>query len=770
MAKLRWRVVVAALTMAAASLPAGAAPAASAPAAREVTPAALTDAMVSQAIQRGLKYLYAARKEGSTWETQYDRRHAGGVQALVLLTALTAGENPQQPVLAAAVKELAGQDPQTTYVRAMRIMVYARLPADRFGDALKDDVAALAKLQMPNGGWGYGTDHPTTKLRQDWTDASNSQMAILAMADAAAAGAAVKPELWIRVRDYWEKSQNPDGGWGYEPPGTKVIRLRGTSHGSMTAAGLASYLLIAAQLAAGGDDKKAASPAVALKAIDWLGKTFSVARMPGWVWSPNEEWVYFYLWKLSRAAGLCGLRTFGTADWYPQMAALLLTRQRADGGWSEPALYGTPEEKSDVVRTCFALLALLRGSAPLAVARLGGSTLDNANFLDASNFAAWLSASRKQLFSWQHANPTGPASTWSEAPVLYIAASAETDFDSLPGAALSDFLLGGGSVLVSAAGKDSAQKAAAYFTALLKKYDAEAAPLPASHPIWSVYYTIEDKPAGVIGIGDAARTRVFIVPEGLAEAFHHGASKKSAGLFELAGNLVFYTTDLAMPGRLAARKPAPARRPAPPKGVLVARVRHAGGWSACPLALPRLGDVLADALSFGVVEDEPVDLTEDVPPSVTILWMTGTGDPGLTADKLTRLKKFLGAGGTLFIDSTIGAKAFSDAVESALKSAFGSAYKDLPATHAVLTGEVGGGAGCDVREVKYTPEGTRAMGGSKSLKLYGVELNGRFGVIFSKVGITCGVDGSPIYGAVGLASDDARRLAANVVLYALLGE
>jgi len=103
------------------------------------------------------------------------------------------------------------------------------------------------------------------------------------------------------------------------------------------------------------------------------------------------------------------------------------------------------------------------------------------------NFASWMSFSRKQLVAWQHANASGPASNWAETPVLYIAATAETDFASLPGPALSEFLLGGGTVLVAAGGKDSAEKAKTYFATLLKKYEAEASPLPANHPIWSVY-------------------------------------------------------------------------------------------------------------------------------------------------------------------------------------------------------------------------------------------------------------------------------------------
>jgi len=129
-------------------------------------PAAVNDRQIAQSVQRGLKYVYSARKD-TGWETQFDRRHSGGVEALVLLTALSAGEDVGQPALTAALKALAKEDPQTTYVRAMRVMVYARLDQAQFAQALQKDVAVLSNLQMPNGGWGYGPDHPTTKLRQD---------------------------------------------------------------------------------------------------------------------------------------------------------------------------------------------------------------------------------------------------------------------------------------------------------------------------------------------------------------------------------------------------------------------------------------------------------------------------------------------------------------------------------------------------------------------------------------------------------------------------
>ncbi|OQB83223.1 MAG: Prenyltransferase and squalene oxidase repeat protein [Planctomycetes bacterium ADurb.Bin126] len=753
--RFREAIVAAALALA---IVAGRAPAA---------PAAVSDGQIAQSVQRGLKYIYTARKDAG-WDTQFDRRHSGGVEALVLLTALSAGEDVGQPVLTAALQALAKEDPQTTYVRAVRVMVYARLDQAQYAQALQKDVAVLSNLQMPNGGWGYGPDHPTTKLRQDWTDSSNTQMAVLALADAAAAGAPVKPEVWVRAREFWEKSQNADGGWGYEPPGKNIIRLRGTSHGSMTAAGLACYAAIGARLAANGADARAFSPAAAYKGIDWLGKNFSVANMPGWAWSKSEEWVYFYHWKLARAAGAWGLRTCGAHDWYPETAAILLARQRSDGGWAEPALHASAEAKSDVVRTCFALLTLLRGGAPIAMNRLEGADLDQDHPLDAANFAAWMSAGQSQPVGWQRVEMKSVSSALlGEAPVLYIPASAQTDFAALPAPALSDYVLNGGTILVSAA--PSADKAKAFFTSLLGKYEMQAVPLDDAHPLWSLHYKVQEKPPGVIAISDSARVRVLIVSSNLAEAWHRNALAKSRGLFELAGNLVHYSAAGLLPGRLAARKPAAPKRPAPKRGVVIARVKHEGGWSACPLALGRLSDVLADALSFGVLEVPAVDLAQDVPDNVSVLWMTGSGEPGLSADKIARLKKFLQRGGTLFADSAIGAKPFADSVDAMLKSAFADAYKELPATHPLLTGSLGGGAGSDVREVNYSPQAEQLLGRNKALKLYGVELDGRVAVVFSKIGVTSGLDGVPIYGAVSLARDDARRLAANVVLYAMLG-
>jgi len=176
-------------------------------------------------------------------------------------------------------------------------------------------------------------------------------------------------------------------------------------------------------------------------------------------------------------------------------------------------------------------------------------------------------------------------------------------------------------------------------------------------------------------------------------------------------------------------------------------------------------------LSFGILEADPVDLSADVPANAPLLWMTGSGELDLGPEQTARLKKYLQNGGTLFVDSTAGIKAFADSAESLLKGMFGAdGVKEMPANYPLLTGEFGGGVGTDLRELKYTREGARIFGTLREQPLYGVEVNGRLAVIFSKAGVTCGVEGLPTYGCAGLSVDDARRLAANVVLYALLGQ
>jgi hypothetical protein len=124
----------------------------------------------------------------------------------------------------------------------------------------------------------------------------------------------------------------------------------------------------------------------------------------------------------------------------------------------------------------------------------------------------------------------------------------------------------------------------------------------------------------------------------------------------------------------------------------------------------------------------------------------------------------------LFADPAVGGDEFFESLRKALQGALGVELQELPAEHAIVSGRFARGAGCDVSSVRFTRAGARKAGAASGKPaLLGLMLNGRLAVVLSRYGVTCPMEGIPTFGQVGLVTDDARRLAANVVLYAIWG-
>lgn len=733
-------------------------------------PRPLTDEAVDQAIRRGLKYAFSVQRADGSWDTRYSGAYKGGCAALVLLTALLADVEPDDPRIKRSLAYLGTLEAKTVYVRSMRAMVYARLPGKAYEPLLADDAKWLIAQQDRSGGWGYGPAARGGGLRTD-TDASNTQTAVLALRDAADAGIAVPAAVWQKVRAYWTAAQNSDGGWGYEPPGGTVSRLRGSSHGSMTAAGLACVLIASQKLAAPASAPAGKLPTqgeVVQKALAWLAKNYTVKKVPAWVWLESEQWPYYYLWCLARACNHAGVRTLGGNDWYPQLAAEVLSHQRPDGSWS--GVGEAPQEGDAPIRTCLALLSLIEGRSPVLISERGAKPgLPGA----VGRFARWLGGSFRKPTAWQAVSAKDGADVFSEAPLLFVNIRTPAELAALPADAIRAFVRRGGTLLVNIAvpADTTTQIVLGHFGKLFADQEYHAQKVGSDHPVWSVYYKIAStgRPK-VLGLGDACRTRIFILPDNIAGPWHLHDSPASLPALQFGVNALYYTTDMQRPvGRLTARRASPPKSRAK-RGLLVARVRHAGGWACCPMAVDRLSEVLTEAVSLGVKKAPPVDLSQPVPRKIGLLWMTGSADPKLTPDQAERLKAYVQAGGTVFIDATVGKQAFIDAVSVLLQQVFGTEnLREIPAGDPLVTGKFGGGAGSDVREVSYTRATPGGAGPRAVAGLMGVEVNGRLGVIVSRYAVTCPLEGLPTYGCVGFETLDARRLAANVALYAMLG-
>ncbi len=162
-------------------------------------------------------------------------------------------------------------------------------------------------------------------------------------------------------------------------------------------------------------------------------------------------------------------------------------------------------------------------------------------------------------------------------------------------------------------------------------------------------------------------------------------------------------------------------------------------------------------------------LSEEVPSDVRLLWLTGTGSINFKPEQIARLKRYLEDGGMLFIDQAAGKGRIFIKARAMLQKTFGpERVKRIPNNSPLLSGAFAGGIGSDVRRVAYTYTIAARQPRLRMPLLWGVEQDGRLAVVLSPYAVTCPVEGIPVYGLQGLLTDDARRLAGNIVLYAAL--
>ena len=727
---------------------------------------------VDSAVKRGLAFLFAKQAPDGTFGTRFASTHRGGVESLVVLAALTGGQeqNPSQKNIAACLEYINRSDPQTVYARALRTMVYARLEKGKYAKRLAGDVTWLVKHQQASGGWGYGPTHAATLYRPQRSDNSNSQLAVLALHEAQRTGASVSDVTWRRCLDYWLKTQNKDGGWGYEPDSGGGIM--GGSSASMTAAGSATFcLLIRKQLRLtapyDASGKRVAAAEIdmspmrrALKRLEDMFDVRSLDQVPGALTEPKDTWLYYYLFCLIRSADEAGVGRMKGRHWLGSVVDQILRAQRPGGGW-----HGG--DKGDaVVRTSFAILALLRARAGALVTKIRAPYSGPDDFFDVRNFADWYEQRFGQNVCWRLANRKTDTWEMRHSPIVYITGRGDEFLPRPLADRVNWYARSGGTVVIQGTGGDAKFRAAgaAFFKRGIGEYRAR--PLAADHPIFSLRFRVpHEKFSGIIGIGDGCRTRVFILPGDVSGALQHGRAKDNSHALELMANIALYATDggpvdtwLDKDRRGAAHT---TRR------IRIARVYHGGDWHTNPGALHRLSEVLSNAVSLGL-RRETTDLRRGLWGDLKMLWLTGTTGPKLDKRQLEKLKAYLQGGGFLFADPATGGEDFFNSARAMFEKMFGpSSFTRLPADSPIITGQIAGGAGSDIRTVRYSRALAKLPGVPTGPVLWQVVVNNRIVAIVSRYGVTCPLEGKRTYGSLGLSTPDARRLAANIVLYAV---
>ncbi|MDB5333243.1 MAG: Prenyltransferase and squalene oxidase repeat protein [Phycisphaerales bacterium] len=757
---------------------------------------AATPDEVDAAIVKAVHSLMAQQKDGN-WETTpkpkwpkdggpSEAAKWGGETAIATyaLLAATNGQNFQEPQMQKAIKWLEANDLHGTYAVGLRSQVWLLIPdGARSKDKVvldsrdrdRDFVLASRIHKGSNQGF-YGYSYggasdgslgaamvpidPNGPAEGAWFDRSNSQYGVLGAWALEQAGCEIPIAYWNEEDAAWKKAQRQDGGWNYNNGENSSATY------TMTAAGIATlfitqdYMLRANSHQWDSCKGGVSNPNIE-RGLAYMDKHIDQALNPG-----KSGWFDYGLYGIERIGVASGRKYFGTVDWFQRGAESLVRTQAGDGSWN-----GTVHD------TCFGLLFLVRGRAPVMLNKLmyENSTKKQADPWnerprDAANLAKWMGhRSVEGFFNWQIVNLKVPVEELHDAPILYITGSEELTLSNQEMDKLRTFVQQGGIILGNA---DCGSKAFSTSFAklghvLFPKYEFRK--LPVNHPIYvnEQYHASKwtHKPV-VEGLSNGVRELMLLVPDSdPSRAWQTESTKTREELFQLAGNIFLYSVDkenLHTKGRTHLVFPdGPAGRE-----IKLARLEvgdnpdpEAGAWV-------RQAAVMHNTQHVDVVPTM-VKLGEGKLAGYKVAHLTGTSKVILSAAQRTEIKDYVTKGGTLIIDAAGGASEFADSIEQELKTIFGA---DAAGLDKPLTLQDALYAEPKIEKVIYRPYARKTITGSThDPRIRAITVGGRVGVYYSREDITGGLVGQAVDGVLGYEPKTASQLMTNMVMSASKG-
>jgi hypothetical protein len=754
---------------------------------------------IRQAIHKGVAYLKQRQNRDGGWGEIGN--HPGGLTALCTLALLSAGVDPRDEHVDRALahlRKLRPEQMQSTYAVALQTMVFCKADATRYAALITQNARWLEETQVQEGdvvgGWGYG--HGGRSV-----DNSNSQFAVLGLYEAERAGVQINARTLRLAKAYWEGCQNPDGSWGY---------MRGHLHGgtgSMTCAGIGAMVITTdmirqtdAQVV--GDRINCCGRAetrtdAVQRGLQWLARNFGIAHNPH-----RPGWLFYYLYGLERVGRLTARRFIGEMDWYREGADFLVRQQTAlTGSWT-----GTDATEDDErLGTAFALLFLSKGRLPILLAKLkhGGDDWDR-HRSDVNNLTRYVESRWKLDLTWQAVDlDAARIDDLGQSPVLYYcgrnspmprsAADQEALIRKLRG------YLDRGGFLLAEAYCDGAPFDKGFRDLMARVFperEYRLKLLPADHPIWRMEEKVDPNLAKPLwGIDFGCRTSVVYcppdtsgnLPQSLSclwevsrpgrdvETSRDVQAKIDAGL-SIGINVLAYATNRQLQSKEATFDKRPERRSGGnyPRGRLqIANLRHPGGCHTAPRALVNLLDAAAAELKLRTAtEAAELGITDDALFDYHLVFMHGRNAFRLTSSERRQLKTFIERGGLLFANSICASRMFTESFRREMEMIFPDRpLRPIPQDAPLLTDAYGG---FDLSTV--TRRDPQAASPDEPLRdvlrkvppqLEGIDLEGRYGVIFSRYDLSCALEKHDSSECQGYVREDAARIGLNVVLYSL---
>jgi len=719
---------------------------------------------ILRAIETLKRELLSAQKADGSWEDPAwgaaPAAGIGGHTALVTWALLQAGVDPHSEPIRKAVQNLLQLDMMGTYNRSLRCMVLASLarmdPLGKYARAMQADVDFLLRSRLPNGRWTYVPTSTSARRfrspdRSRLGDNSNTQFAVLALREAALAGAKIPRQIWSDIREYWQRVQGSDGGFSYRDGSG------GNSYGSMTAAGLAS-LFIAEEMGRAGQCCTGQLPEPIAKALDWLSENFAADVNP----RHRAFWLY-WLYSLERVAETSGYRYFGEHDWFAEGAEAIIR-----------ALESRTIEDHAAARLsgpAFALIFLAKGIAPVVCNKLQFGDQWNPNPLDATYMARYLAtAVFERHLNWQIVSLEAPLETWHEAPVLLLTVKQLPPPDDPVRVSLRQrirqFCETGGTVLIDGTCKPSGR-----FLRSIEAFLRDIWPerkfrhLPKEHPLYRAHFPLAANKVPLWAVGNGCRECVIVSKSDLSCTWHKNLTKAKPEAFQVAANLYMYATDKSFRSKLQPRSTLPRSLGPAERKLTVAHVRHPGNWNACPQALPLLSAALTARAGVGLNLAD-VELTDADLLTARVLVISGQGKVDFSDAQIGAIRRFIKAGGFVLGEALLGDREFARSLRRLAAAALFVAPRPIPRGDPLIKGTFDRAA-FDLTNVRYSRRLRWRRGISGPAMLEGCKVEGRWAFLISPYDLSNGLTTATPFESLGYAPDDATRIAANCMLYFL---
>jgi hypothetical protein len=779
---------------------------------------------VVTAIEKGVQYLKRQQKPDGKWQYEVSG-HTLGATAMCILALLEAGVSKEDPSIVRGVQALreyhAGKNIRDTYPIAVQTIALVRFgdPADR--PVLERNVQWFLQQQVNDGSDGHGGWQYNSGFRHDST--FETYYVGLALYEAEQSGITVPKSVWEKIRQFWERTQNPDGSWGYRP----LAQGSDKSHSCTTNAGIISLILATGINDSGrfrveGDvircgqlDPHRTFSRIDL-ALNSLDKSLirQLKTGPAW-WNINNtnsdrihglHWVHYNLFAVENVGRFLGRRHIGQYDWYKEGTTSLLQQLR------EYRTHWADRSGETILETACAVSFLAKGRRPLVVSKIENrrSSGWNQHPYDVDHLLRFAESRWNFPLGWQNiALDSVTTEELLQSPVLYFSdhqtplTGNDTEMEKIAEKLRRYLELGGFIVAESIEGDKNFETG---FQELMRlvfpEPGYELTLLDASHPVWSMETPIEpDQRRPIMGINAACRTNVIYIPavqgkpslsclweiariDGRNEFYAPKVQRQVENGLGIGLNILAYALDNERKYRdqITTPESSSSQRISDTgirRGCLFLGLLTHGETNSVPRALPNL--LRWVELNLGLPVTNQIDTVQADSPELSeypVLFMFGRRAFQFLPEQRELLRQHLERGGFLFSGSVCSSKSFSESFMDEMNRIFPNSPLQLVPPDDPFFSDVFGGFDIETLELRQSEQSpNRAVVTTirkEQPELYGIRLpnENRWAVIFSPHDIACSLemssfDGSVFSGCRGYSPRSAIQIAVNFLLYSL---